>query len=97
MDLPASRYSISFQSRLGRTPWIRPFTDHHTEELLRQGVRKLVVACPSFVSDCLETIEEIGIREKERFLAAGGESFELAPCLNDSSSWARSLAEMIQN
>lgn len=88
-------YSISFQSRLGRTPWIQPFTDQHLERLVQRGVRRLVVACPSFVADCLETLEEIGVRERERFLSAGGESLELAPCVNDSDAWAAGVARLL--
>ncbi len=95
LGLPPSRYSISFQSRLGRTPWIRPFTDHHLEELASRGVKRLVVTCPSFVSDCLETLEEIGVRERERFMGLGGESLDLAPCVNDSEAWSSTVAKMI--
>lgn len=96
LGLPANRYSISFQSRLGRTPWIRPFTDHHLDELVQKGIRKLVVTCPSFVADCLETLEEIGMRERNRFLAAGGESLELVPCLNDSGPWADAVVQILE-
>ncbi len=95
LGLKPGQYSISFQSRLGRTPWIRPFTDHHLEELVKKGVRKLVVTCPSFVADCLETLEEIGVRERTRFIEAGGESLELAPCLNDSETWANAVTEIL--
>jgi protoporphyrin/coproporphyrin ferrochelatase len=90
-------YSVSFQSRLGRTPWIQPFTDHRIVELARQGVKRLAVICPSFVSDCLETLEEVNIRERERFLAAGGEAFELIPCLNAHPRWVEGLSKMIQS
>ena len=87
-----SRYSTSFQSRLGRMPWLRPYTDELLEELPRQGVRSITVACPAFTADNLETLEEIGIRGRATFMAAGGDSFRLAPCLNDDEEWARGVA-----
>jgi ferrochelatase len=79
----------SFQSRLGRIPWIKPYTDEVLTELAQQGIKHLVVACPSFVCDCLETLEEIGIRAKEQWLAEGGESLTLVPCVNDDANWVR--------
>lgn len=69
--LSEDRYSIAFQSRLGRDPWLQPFTDHVIESFPERGIKNIVVICPSFVSDCLETLEEIAIRAKESFLAAG--------------------------
>ena len=87
-----SRYSTCFQSRLGRMPWLRPYTDELLEELPRQGMRSITVACPAFTADNLETLEEIGIRGRETFMAAGGVSFRLAPCLNDDEEWARGVA-----
>ena len=87
-----SRYSTCFQSRLGRMPWLRPYTDELLEELPRQGMRSITVACPAFTADNLETLEEIGIRGRATFMAAGGDSFRLAPCLNDDEEWARGVA-----
>lgn len=89
------RYSVSFQSRLGRTPWLQPFTDLVLPELARRGVRRVVVMSPSFVSDCLETIEELGIRGRELFIEAGGKEFDLVPCLNDHPLWIRTLRSMV--
>lgn len=89
------RYSVAFQSRLGRTPWIRPYTDEVIPELAKNGVRKLAVFCPAFVSDCLETIEEIGMRGKESFLEAGGIELRLVPSLNSSDAWARAIGELL--
>lgn len=89
------RWAVSFQSRLGRQPWLRPYTDHVLEALPGRGVRRVVVACPSFVSDCLETLEEIGIRGRETFLRAGGERLTLVPCLNTDPSWVAFLAERV--
>ncbi len=89
------RYSVAFQSRLGRDPWLKPYTDFELERLPRDGVRRLCVVCPAFVSDCLETLEEIGIRGRESFLAAGGTDFALVPCLNLHPAWIKTLGKMI--
>jgi ferrochelatase len=94
--IPREKYSVSFQSRLGKDPWLKPYTDYELERLARQGVKKLLVICPAFVSDCLETIEEIGIRGRETFLQAGGEQLDQIPCLNEHPLWIETLAEMIQ-
>ncbi len=93
--VPREKYSVSFQSRLGKDPWLKPYTDFEFERLAKQGVKKLLVICPAFVSDCLETIEEIGIRGRESFLRAGGQEFEQIPCLNDHPLWIDTLAGMI--
>ncbi|MEW5874410.1 MAG: ferrochelatase [Candidatus Zixiibacteriota bacterium] len=84
--------SIAFQSRLGRDPWLQPFTDTRLRELGASGVKRLCVICPSFVSDCLETLEEIGIEGRETFHQAGGEEFKLIPCLNEHPLWIEALA-----
>ena len=83
---------ICFQSRLGRTPWIKPYTDEVLAELPRRGVRRAVIASPAFVADCLETLEELGIRAVETFRAAGGEELRVAPCVNDDDRWAAGVA-----
>ncbi|MCB0418712.1 MAG: ferrochelatase [Bdellovibrionaceae bacterium] len=95
LAIPEERYGISFQSRLGRTPWIRPYTDLLIPEFPKQGIRKLAVFCPSFVADCLETLEEIDIRAKESFLAAGGEQLTLVPSLNAADPWAEAVSRMV--
>ncbi|MCE2390868.1 MAG: ferrochelatase [Proteobacteria bacterium] len=97
LGLERERWSVSFQSRLGRTPWIRPFTDHVLPELAGRGVRRLAVACPSFVADCLETLEEIGIRARLQWREAGGESLELVPCVNAHPAWVDTLARMLRS
>ncbi|STX28127.1 ferrochelatase [Legionella beliardensis] len=94
LSLPADKFSMAFQSRLGKTPWIKPYTDYVLSELRSQGVKRLAVVCPSFVADCLETLEEIGIRAREQWLAAGGEVFTLIPCLNDSEQWAEAIMDI---
>ena len=95
LAIPGGRWSIGFQSRLGRTPWIQPFTDVLLASLAERGVRRLAVAVPSFTADCLETIEEIGIRGVETFKAAGGESLHLVPCLNAHPAWVEAIAAML--
>ena len=92
----AGKWSVSFQSRLGRDPWLTPYTDRELERLGRAGVRKLLVICPAFVSDCLETIEEIGMRGRDTFLEAGGKEFIRLPCLNEHPLWLTALAKMVK-
>lgn len=87
--------SVSFQSRLGRLPWLRPYTDQVLAELPGRGIRRLAVYCPSFVADNLETLEEIGIQGRETFLQAGGETLTLIPCLNVAPDWVEALANWI--
>ena len=86
--------TTSFQSRLGRDPWIGPSTDETARRLAADGIRHLVVATPSFVADCLETLEEIGHGLRAAFLEAGGETFTLAPCANLHPRWVDEVAEM---
>ncbi len=83
LSLPAERYEVTFQSRLGREEWLQPYTDLRLEELARSGVKRVDVICPGFSVDCLETLDEIGREAREVFLAAGGERFRFIPCLND--------------
>jgi len=96
LGLREGKSSMSFQSRLGRDPWLEPATDQHIVELARTGVRRLAVVCPGFVADCLETLEEIGLRAKESFLEAGGKDFRLVSCLNDHPAWLDALAAMLK-
>jgi ferrochelatase len=92
LGLTPARHSYSFQSRLGQDEWIKPFTIERLENFPKEGVKKLLVVCPAFVADCLETLEEMAIRGKETFMAAGGESFHLIPCLNTFSPWVKTFA-----
>ncbi len=92
--IPAGRYSVAFQSRLGRDPWLKPYTDFELPRFAAEGKKKLLVICPAFVSDCLETLEEIGIRGRETFLAAGGTDFAQIPCLNEHPLWLEALEGM---
>ncbi|MEQ9451950.1 MAG: ferrochelatase [Pseudomonadales bacterium] len=88
-------YTVSFQSRLGRMPWLQPYTDQVLAALPERGIKRLVVACPAFVADNLETLEEIGLQGRETFLAAGGESFRLVPCLNAHPAWVEGLKNIL--
>ena len=90
------QYSVAFQSRLGRTPWIRPYSDLLLPELRKQGVNHLAVACPAFVSDCLETLEEVNMRMREQWFDLGGSDFTFIPCVNDHPLWVQGLVEMVQ-
>jgi len=87
LALTSDRYTICFQSRLGRTPWIKPYTDHIIDQLGRGGTKRLAVMCPAFVADCLETVEEIGIRAREQWKRAGGDELILVPSLNATRPW----------
>ena len=91
LGLPEGKWSVAFQSRLGRAKWIEPYTEARLEALAQQGVKKLLVMCPAFVADCIETLEEIGDRGLEQFREAGGEELVLVPCLNDDPQWAQAL------
>ena len=95
MGLSKDQYTICFQSRLGRTPWIRPYTDEVVVEMAKKGVERLAVFCPAFVADCLETIEEIGMRAKEDFVEAGGKDLWLVPSLNSSDAWVESAYKLV--
>jgi ferrochelatase len=94
--IPAGKFSVSFQSRLGRDPWLKPCTDFELAALPKRGVKKLLVICPAFVSDCLETLEEIGIRGRRTFLSAGGKEFTQIPCLNEHPLWIAALEKIIR-
>ncbi len=94
--LPKLPVSTSFQSRLQGRKWIEPYTDEVLVELAKQGVKRLAVACPSFVSDCLETLEEIGVEARDTFRAAGGEDLQLVPCSNDDPPFIAALAQLVR-
>ncbi len=95
LNINPLRYSVCFQSRLGRTPWIKPYTDEFYATLPSRGIKRLVVLCPSFVADCLETLEEVAIRGKAQFQAAGGDDLFLVPSLNTSPVWVKAIAQMV--
>ena len=95
LDLPDDGYTVSFQSRLGRDPWIRPYTDEVLGTLREKGVKRVAVFCPAFVADCLETLEEIGMAAVESFKAAGGE-LHLVPSLNAHPSWVDAVVGLLR-
>lgn len=95
--IPAEKYSLAYQSRFGAGKWLQPATEAKLVELAQQGVRKLSVICPAFLDDCVETLEEIGIRGQAVFLEAGGEAFELIPCINDHPTWISTLAGWVED
>jgi ferrochelatase len=96
LGLSPGEHSVSFQSRLGRTPWIQPYTDLVLPELAKAGRKRLAILCPAFVADCLETVEEIGIRAKEQWRAVGGEDLLLVPSLNAEPAWIDAVVEMVR-
>jgi ferrochelatase len=95
LGLDAATVTTSFQSSLGRDPWLAPNTVHVLEKLAADGVKNLAVATPSFVSDCLETLEEMEMENRQIFLEAGGESFHFVPCLNDNPDWVGALTSWV--
>jgi ferrochelatase len=92
LGLREDQYSISFQSRLGRDEWIKPFTVELLQSYPEKGIKDLVVVCPAFVADCLETLEEMAMAGRETFINAGGESFTVVPCLNTFTPWVNTFA-----
>ena len=97
LGLRSDQYSTSYQSRLGLAEWIRPYTAKEFERMPKEGIKKLAVVCPAFVSDCLETLEEIYVEGKEDFMGAGGESFVTIPCLNTQEDWVNLLVSWVRN
>jgi protoporphyrin/coproporphyrin ferrochelatase len=96
LGLKDDAYTVSFQSRLGRAEWLGPQTEDVLRALAQAGMKRVAVACPSFVADCLETLEEIGIRGRETFVAAGGEELKLIPSLNSDPLWVDAVANWIR-
>lgn len=97
LQLKEHTYSSCFQSRLGRAKWTEPNINTVLPELAQKGVKRLAILCPSFVADCLETLEEIGMGAKAKWQSLGGEDFLLIPCLNADSDWAQGISQMIQH
>ncbi|WP_128331116.1 ferrochelatase [Apibacter sp. HY039] len=97
LGLEKSQVKQTFQSRLGRDPWLQPYTDKTLEELPSMGIKKIAVAAPAFVSDCLETLEELAIADKELFINKGGESFHYMECLNEDKNWINWLVQKIES
>jgi ferrochelatase len=95
LNLSDDRWQISFQSRFGRAQWLQPYTAATLSEFGHRGMHRVDVICPGFTSDCLETLEEIGIEGKKTFLSAGGKEFNLLPCLNEHDEWIHALADIV--
>jgi len=96
LGIPAEKRSVCFQSRLGRDPWIKPYTDKVLIEDARAGVKRAVILSPAFVADCLETLEELGIRAAEDWVAHGGERLDLVPCINSDDLWVDALLDFVR-
>ena len=96
LRLSKEQYEVAFQSRLGSTPWIKPYTDLLLPELIQKGIKNIAVVCPSFVADCLETLEEVDIRLRQQWKTLGGQQFIFIPCLNDTPLWVKALANMVK-
>jgi ferrochelatase len=97
LGLSPDRYSNSFQSKLGRSEWLRPSTTARLADMPKEGIKNLLVVCPSFVSDCLETLEEIAIREKENFINSGGKDFTFIPCMNVQQPWINTVVSLLND
>lgn len=95
--LPKDKFMLTFQSRLGREPWLQPYTDKTLEELAKQGNKRVKVLCPAFTADCLETLEEIAMQGRDSFIKAGGEDFEQIACLNESPDFIDFLAQKVND
>jgi ferrochelatase len=96
LSLGKDQYIITFQSRFGKAKWLEPYTEPTAKVLAEKGIKNLDIVCPGFTSDCLETIEEIGMEVRETFLNAGGSQFNYIPCLNDSAQWIKALSKIIE-
>jgi len=96
LSIPTDKFSFAFQSRLGADAWLKPYTAKRLGEMPNEGIKNLLVVCPAFVSDCLETLEEMHVEGEEIFMEAGGEKFEVIPCLNNEMSWVESIGKLIE-
>jgi ferrochelatase len=94
---PRSFWTQTFQSRFGREPWLKPYTDDVLEKLAKKGVKRVAVALPGFTADCLETIDEIGHESAEVFHKAGGETLRAIPCLNEHPKWIEAMELILRN
>jgi ferrochelatase len=94
LGLSKDQYRVCFQSRFGKAKWLEPYTEPTVRELARAGLKSMDIVCPGFVSDCLETLEEIAMEVKEAFLEEGGEAYSYIPCLNNSPLWIQALEDL---
>ncbi len=96
LELAPSGWQLSFQSRLGPKDWLKPYTDQTLEKLAREGVRDIQVICPGFSTDCLETLEEIAVENRDVYLGAGGEKYRFIPCLNDGPAHIDMMVQLVE-
>lgn len=94
LGIPNEKFSFSFQSRLGSDAWLQPYSVEQFQKFPKQGIKKLIVVCPAFVSDCLETLEEIQVEGRDDFMKAGGVEYSVIPCLNDRDDWIKTLVKL---
>lgn len=97
LGLTADKYDVSFQSRLGRAEWIKPYTDEIIEDYPKRGIKKLLVICPAFTADCLETLEEIAMELRSDFIGMGGEDLMLLPSLNADDAWVEGVLHILDD
>jgi ferrochelatase len=97
LEIPEGKYSQTFQSRLAGDKWLTPYTDVEVNKMPEKGIKNLAVVTPAFVSDCLETLEEIAMEANQEFKAHGGENFMAIPCLNDSDEWCQTVGNWIKD
>ena len=97
LGLKKEDYLVTFQSRFGKATWLQPYTEPSLRELGKKGVARVDVLCPGFVSDCIETLEEIAMEGRDAFLSSGGQAFHYVPCLNDDLNWIRALASLVES
>jgi ferrochelatase len=95
LGLEQAQWTLTFQSRFGKAPWLKPYTSEVLQVLGSEGTRRVDVFCPGFVADCLETLEEIGIEAQVTFLEAGGKEFHAIPCVNEHPAWIAALADLV--
>lgn len=96
LDFPVDKIIHCYQSRFGKEPWLQPYTDQTIEQLAKDGIKNIMVVCPGFSMDCLETIDEIGVENQKIFRDNGGESLHLVSCLNDHEIWVKALRSLIE-
>ena len=94
LGLSKDQLAVTFQSRFGKAKWLQPYTEPTLISLAQQGIKRVDVACPGFTSDCLETLEEIGMEARDAFLRSGGQEFHYIPCLNDQHEWIAGLSNL---
>ncbi len=97
LGLPKEKYSFSFQSRLGTDAWLQPYSVEQFKKFPQHGIKKLVVVCPAFVSDCLETLEEIQVEGREDFMKAGGVEYTVIPCMNERTDWINTIVKLVNS